>query len=130
MSEKIEVKRTERGFPAHFICCDRCRFRRNTLLECGDVRVVVSTVGNMWIDGKPDTIGHNRYYETMVFRAKFEKGYWEANTTEQISIESEWAISELEHESDGKADEMHEAVVREITDKLAAGEVFPAEIGS
>ncbi len=62
------MKRTERGWAGHFICAERCRFRRNTLLEIGDMAIVVSTVGAMMSRGedKPETIGHERYYETKV----------------------------------------------------------------
>ena len=41
----MEVKRTERGYPGHFILSHRCVFTRNTLLEYGETRVIVSTVG-------------------------------------------------------------------------------------
>ena len=83
---KDKVKRTERGWAGHFICGNDCRFRRNTLLEYGDKRVVVSTVGNLlYINpitkkGEITTIGLNRYYETMAFEATFENDfYWEAD---------------------------------------------------
>lgn len=119
------VKRTERGWGGHFICADRCLFRRNTLLECGNDRIVVSTVGSMMNrkTGKIETIGHNRYYETMAFKAEFDNPYYEVNVSEQIYFDSEWAIcgndaSELPNDVDNKADEMHEAVVAELTEKL------------
>jgi hypothetical protein len=69
-----EVKRTERGWGGYFICAKYCRFRRNTLLQYGDRRIVVSTVGNYHTqDGKLETIGaFGRYYETMAFEAQKE----------------------------------------------------------
>jgi len=110
-----EVKITERGYAGHFICSSRCLFRRNTLIEAGDKKIVVSTVGNMLMDnGKRETIGLNRHYETMAFEAVFEAGYWEADVGRQLSFESEWAISELKNESDDKADKMHDAAVQEF----------------
>ena len=75
MSNK--VKRTERGWAGHFIAADRCMFRRNTLLEYKDRKWVVSTIGNYHpsLYGTVDTIGHERWYETMVFEASCQGGY-------------------------------------------------------
>lgn len=67
-----EVKRTERGWAGHYICSYKCLFRRNTLLEYKDVKVVVSTVGAQLESDRPrrfDTVGHGRYYETAAFMA-------------------------------------------------------------
>ncbi len=72
-------KRTERGWAGHYFCADRCRFRRNTLLEYGNQAIVVSTVGNLVIDGKLETIGSERYAETLAFEGKHEGPYMEAD---------------------------------------------------
>jgi len=117
------VIRTERGWAGHFICANRCRFRRNTLLAYKKIKIVVSTVGLMEVNGKFDTIGHNRHYETMAFHAEpTDKRYNDANVSKQVSFDSEWAIGEID--ADDKANEMHEAVVSEITKKLLSGEKF------
>lgn len=115
-----EVTRTERGWPAHFICADRCTFRRNTLLECGDRRVVVSTVGAYfpeW-DSQMEEIGVDRYYETQAFEAAQdpECGCWLADVVEHVEFSSPWSISVPDMHG---ADEMHEAVVKEISEMLA-----------
>jgi len=112
----MRVKRTERGWAGHFICGDRCLFRRNTLIECGGKKIVVSTVGNMRTEGEvAETIGCDRYYETMAFEAIWVDPYWEADVGRQLEFKSNWALSEVEYETDLKADAMHEAVVKELS---------------
>lgn len=123
----MKPKITERGWGGHFICADRCNFRRNTLIDFGRIKIVVSTVG-MMRDGSHgtgrgyDTIGAGgRYYETMAFKARKTGPYWDADVTKQISFSSEWAICSdtgvkgLPEDADNKANEMHEAVVTELS---------------
>ena len=115
---------TERGWAGHFICSGDCLFRRNTLIESGERRIVVATVGNEYIEGRGhQTIGSgNRVYETMAFEAKFNDPYWEADILKSLAFESEWSIScsprKMARDLDLRANEMHEAVVREFVDRL------------
>lgn len=115
------VKRTERGWAGHFICAERCLFRRNTLLEYLETKIVVSTVGMMMDGDKFTTIGYNRYYETMAFHAKLvENKYWDADVSRQVDFDSPWSIDEPG--ADDKANDMHDNVVFEIIAKLSDGE--------
>lgn len=120
-----KVIRTERGWAGHFICANRCRFRRNTLLQCGKVKIVVSTVGLMENPLKEfkrpfEEIGYRRHYETMAFYAKADDArYHDADVSRQVDFDSSRSISELD--ADDKANDMHEAVVAEITGKLLSG---------
>ena len=125
------VKITERGWAGHFICANRCRFRRNTLLEYKDKKIVVSSVGLMedWgtKDGifeyptKFDTIGaFDRYYETMCWYADLsDTRYYDIDVDRQIYFDSPWAINEID--ADDKANIMHNNVVEEIKNKLLDG---------
>lgn len=121
----MKVKRTERGWAGHFIAANSCLFRRNTLLELGRKRIVVSTVGGMRnADGGLETIGAGgRFYETMAFAAHKSGPYWEANVTKQLSFESEWSICAessrlLPLGVDNDANDMHELVVAEFVRKM------------
>ncbi len=126
----MRIKRTERGWPGHYICSHRCQFRRNTLLEAGEVRVVISTVGRMLpgpidnpkIQDDYEMIGLDRHFETMAFHAEEVEGgrYWDANVTRKVPFEAEWAITEVD--ADDKANDMHETVVKELSKRLRAGD--------
>lgn len=120
-----DVTRTERGWAGHFCGAHRCRFRRNTLLECGERRVVVSTVGIM-MDAEGvglDDLGGGRMYETMAFEATREGSYWDADVSRQLHVEGEWYIAgQVDHGSDEQANAMHERIVADFTARLAAGE--------
>lgn len=127
MKNLRSVKRTERGWAGHFCCAHQCRFRRNTLLECGDVRIIVSTVGLMEMPpdrgGGFEKIGLDRYFETMAFHAQWDGRYWDADVHRgELSFKAPWAIAEVD--ADDKANDMHEAVVEEISGRLAAGETY------
>lgn len=123
--DKQEVKRIERGWAGHFICASVCEFRRNTLLEYGDKKWVVSTVGRM-VTTNPETrkqefttIGLNRYYETMAFvGTQDELGYIDADVSQMIEFDSNWAIGDIEPDSEQRANDMHEAVVKELSLKI------------
>lgn len=120
------MKITERGWPGHFICADCCIFRRNTLIEHNDTRVIVSTVGNYRKNFELQEIGPNRYYETLVFRAKWEDPYWDTDTDSQISVDGKWSIcasypGNLPLGVDNMANQMHEDTIAEITQRLLKG---------
>lgn len=120
------VKRTERGWPAHYICASQCLFRRNTLLEFKEIKIIVSTVGNYRMDsgnGKLAQIGLDRYFETMAFHADYEDHrYYDADVSNQISFDSPWSIGI--QDADDLANDMHETVVDEISNRLLKGEQF------
>ena len=121
-----EVKRTERGWAGHFCCSSSCKFRRNTLLECGDIKIVVSTIGAMYLNGKIEEIGLNRHYETMAFHVDPKSGdYKDADFSREIFFESNGALKwHKKGYIDNEANEMHEAVVKEISDNLAKGWLY------
>ena len=123
----MEVKRTERGWAGHLCVSSKCLFKLNTLLEYGDKKIVVSTVGKyVNPENKYDSIGYNRWYETMCFEAQEENGYIEADVTKEIPINQEWGIWGETWEEvlanypkvDNKANEMHESIVQEMIKRL------------
>lgn len=116
----MELKITERGWPAHYICAEYCLFRRNTLIEYANLKWVVSTVGRQPAKGYDywETVGYNRYYETMAFEAKQDGIYWDADTSKPIYFDSPWAIHDCNEDSEFRANEMHDNVVAELSEKI------------
>tara|TARA_R110000851_G_scaffold256526_1_gene408966 strand:- start:482 stop:826 length:345 start_codon:yes stop_codon:yes gene_type:complete len=112
----MKVKTTERGWAGHFISCNRCLFKRNTLVEYGDIKIVVSTVGNLLIDNEICTIGHYRHYETRAFHSKEDCKYNDADVEMVYDFDSEWRIISMDR--DIEANEMHEQVVSEVTETI------------
>ncbi len=116
----MELKITERGWPGHYICAEYCLFRRNTLIEYGDLKWIVSTVGRQLPANDSDyweTVGYERYYETMVFEAEQDGIYWDAGK-KHIDFDSPWAIHDCRDDSEFRANEMHEKVITELSEKI------------
>lgn len=62
-------------------------------------------------------------FETMAFHAdKNDKRYFDADVSKQVYFDSDWTVAEVD--ADDKANEMHEAVVTEISTKLEQGYKF------
>jgi hypothetical protein len=123
------MKITERGWGAHHICADRCRFRRNTLVEGLNGKVIVSTVGNFHAtrDGGMHTVGCERYYETRVFETQIDGPYVDIDVSKErhdhTEGDREWAVhgkspDELPEDVDNVANDIHEAVVKFYADLL------------
>ena len=124
MNKKL-LKITERGWAGHFCLAYNCQLRRNTLIQYGNIRVVVSTLGlcRDKQEGKFITIGIDRYYETMVFKAILIGNiYWDADVTKQIDIKGKWRIGHYEFNADKEANDMHKRIVEEIKERIKKGE--------
>lgn len=120
------VKVTYRGWPGHYIVAKDCIFRLNTLVEVGEIRYVVSTVGNLQprvpIGSKIEKVGCDYYYETMVFRAALvEGGYWDQDSGNPVLTKH--CVEKITIDSDQKAQEMHEAAVGEIIGQILGEEL-------
>lgn len=114
------VRRTERGWPGHFILADRCKFRRNTLIEHGYTKIVISTVGN---PTEAFVFFLDYDYETMAFHAELCDGYLEANVSRQVSLFGCNRMRWMDARSDAKANIMHEQAVEEISKRLLEGKI-------
>lgn len=122
MEIKIKgVKITERGWAGHFCLAHKCMFHRNTLLEKGDVKIVVSSVGKLPTKrgDQLEEIGCDRYYETMVFFVKDDK--WQDADVMRGKIacyspkmEDPW--------DEMPANLLHDKIVEEFLDKMGKNE--------
>lgn len=133
------VTMEEYGWPGHYCCADRCRFKRNTLLiqYGGEPRIedwiseaiIVSTVGEFWPSGQAEEmieVGGERFYETMIFKASFseELRHYVIDTDKEIKVDVSlpWAISE--RHKPVEANKMHNDIVMHLYGLLSQGHKF------
>lgn len=117
-----EIKTTERGWAGHFICADKCSFRRNTLVEYNDIKIVVSTVGGMYSDGQYMTIGACRYYETMAFHSDpSDEKYHDIDVEKPVDLDCKCHIAHINEDTDNEANKMHDNAVKWVCDQLKKG---------
>jgi len=124
------MKITYRGWCGHFILADRCLFRLNTLIEHNDIKVVVSTVGNLHSkDGAYEVIGVDRHYETACFRAMDDDQYLEIDAQKQLDYFDGFSIDDYKDRTDydNIANEMHERIVSQVVEDIKTGKLKGGE---
>ena len=92
----VKVQVQERGWAGHFILANRCRFRRNTILTCKQIKIVVSSVGlQEQLDKQGfDEISRNCHFETRAFYAKTDDTrYHDGDVMCPVSFDSPWPVS-------------------------------------
>jgi hypothetical protein len=57
----------------------------------------------------------------MAFHAKYDNPYWDADVSKQVDFDGEWFIEKKY--KDQEANDMHEAVVTEISKKMLKGKI-------
>jgi len=120
-----EIQKEERGWAGHYICADRCLFRRNTRLFNDKISIIVSSVGLMK-DFEDETKFQQIGLNTMVFHSILrtnsdDKRYHDADVKRgEISFESPWMISEIN--ADDRMNKQHDVVVLEIEERILSGE--------
>lgn len=120
------MKIKERGWAGHYILSHNCNFRRNTLIVDKDIKVVVSTVGNLvtpynekfevdFNNRKTSKLGSDHYFETLVGYSKNDE-FDDMDVTNLISIPLNTRLYEPWVELE--ADEMHETIVEYIKQNI------------
>lgn len=122
-----EIIRTERGWCGYIKGYQYCLFRRNTLLEYLNKKIVIATLGN-FIDPyrwKVMPISNDVWYETIAGYAINKEGYWDIDGDRRIGIKTPHAIYgsmdyllEKFKTPDIYANNMHEDVVKEMMDRI------------
>ena len=122
-----EIKRTERGWCGYVRGHQYCLFRRNTLIEYDNKKIVVATLGNYInpFEYRNTPIHDDVWYQTIAGYAVENNGYWEIDGNKQILIKSEHILQGTEEEMfdnypliDQTANDMHEKVIEEMMDLI------------
>lgn len=114
------IKITELGWMiGHFILPYRLEFRRNTLIEYRNIKIVVSTVGAMFSSGKIDMIVNNVYYTTIAFHSdENDKKYHDIDVEREVFLDCKTEINHYDEDTDNEANEMHDNAVEWICKQL------------
>lgn len=122
-----DIKRTERGWCGYIQGYQYCLFRRNTLIEYNNKKIVIATLGN-FIDPfrwKVMPLKDDIWYESIAGYAIDSNGYWDINPQDIIPIRCKHTISgTLDHivekigTPDIYANKIHEDVVNEMIDRI------------
>src|SRR3712207_3200757 len=85
--------------------------------------------GRMYDDkGKLDTVGHNRYYETMAFMSDSkDTKYYDIDVEKEIQLDCEWCLGDV-NANDNKANDMHENAVRWISEQMVKDNIIIVQI--
>ena len=110
----------ERGWPGHHRLSRFCLFNRNTLIECGERRVIVSSVGEHLVgfNNPPKELPDGGFFETKAFEADWHGTSWECDTERPIQLpnDRDWRVHDWQQHAE--VNQMHEDAVRLIILKL------------
>lgn len=121
------IKRIERGWCGYIKGHQYCLFRRNTILEYDNKKIVIATLGNYInpFEYCNTPIYDDVWYLTIAGHAVEKNGYWEIDGDGQIPIKSIHEIRGTEEEIFNKyplidlsANRMHETAVEEMMDYI------------
>lgn len=122
-----DIKITERGWCGYLKGYADCLFRRNTLIEYRDKKVVVATLGNYidWLNEEVSPVKDSMWYVTIAGYATKNEGYWDMDPQRRIKINGRHYITGTFDELlatyeciDETANDMHEAIVVEMMDRI------------
>ena len=109
-NRKLLIK--EQGWAGHYCLAEKCLFRRNTVVSYGNKHLIVSTVGNCILDNKLHFIRSEEVvYETLVFNAVLNNGYWEPDSGELKSYLLKLSDYGGNNTGDILANNMHEKMI-------------------
>lgn len=114
-----DVRRTEYGWIGYFCVAADCMFRRSTLLEYKDVKIIVFTIGDYIHGHNVSEIDSGTYYETKVLYVDQENvnnSYYVPDINKPIKTKCPSTISEMNKAME--ANKMHEDIVEEIECRL------------
>jgi len=118
---------TFRGWAGHFCAANDCRFKLNSLVEYNGKKVVISTVGLLDSPASPaggfSTLdGARNYFETLLFWAKENDKFNDADVSKQIFLD-EFKTKYKSPDMELIANDNHYKAIELVSKKLLNGEL-------